>query len=96
MSNSKYLCPECNSPIIAWADLDAEMSFKVNSNGTLTRNTITNSYQSDGRSGVRCSKCDWDLHGNDMTEEDSHLQVLATQAYENQKKIELLAPKIVK
>ncbi|MDX7853099.1 hypothetical protein ACTG2K_22850 [Aeromonas caviae] len=93
MSNKiEYKCPECGSPINAWADLDATVKFSVSSAGKLTKKVISNNYQSDGRCGVECTKCDWVFHGQDIPDDDP-LHDLANAALDAQESIHVLAAK---
>lgn len=87
-----FKCPVCGSPVKAWADLDAQVTFTVTATGKLTRPVIQNSYQTDGRCGVDCSECDWRLHGSDM-EEGSPFSALADSALEAQDSIQFLSAK---
>jgi transcription initiation factor IIE alpha subunit len=89
---NEFKCPKCGSPVKAWADLDAQVTFTVTAAGKLTKPVITNSYQTDGRSGVDCTECDWRLHLCDMSE-DSPFEALATSALEAQEAIEFLSAK---
>lgn len=91
MSNTKYACPECGSNIVAWADLDAQVSFDVTANGNFVNEKIENVFQSDGRCGVHCSNCEWEMPDN---LDDEHPFVkLANQALKQQREIELLSAK---
>ncbi|HBN6882400.1 TPA: hypothetical protein L3310_002623 [Vibrio cholerae] len=93
MSNkSNYVCPECGSPIKAWADLDAQVSFVISKAGKLTKRVITNNYQSDGRCGVNCTECDWELHVDDL-DSNSPLKTAALDALERQSMIDELSAK---
>jgi hypothetical protein len=67
MAKQKICCPECGSQVKVWADLDAEASWLVTANGKLVNQEIKNNYQTDGRSGVECTNCDWKLYA---TEDD--------------------------
>lgn len=89
---SRYECPECGNPIKAWADLDAQVSFVISKAGKLTKRVIKNNYQSDGRCGVECTECDWNLHSDDM-EVDHPLQALASKALDLQSLIGELSAK---
>lgn len=91
MSNSKYVCPECGSSIVAWADLDAQIIFKVNESGNLINQRIENLFQSDGRCGVQCSKCDWKI--DDISEGDDPFFELANEALKQQEVIKSLSAK---
>lgn len=88
-----YGCPECGSPVQAWADLDATVRFAISKSGKLIKQTITNNYQSDGRCGVECSECDWAVHKEDMTAEHSHFEKLATDVLTRQGAIDNLSTK---
>ena len=94
MSCSKYVCPECSSSIVAWADLDAQITFKVSKNGNLTNKKIENTFQSDSRCGVYCSECDWKL--DELSAEDEPFFELACEALEQQTQIKLLSAKLSK
>lgn len=84
--NTKYTCPKCGSSVKAWADLDAKVTFDVSSGGKLTKQVISNNYQSDGRCGVKCSKCDW-------TDEEGLFSSLEDTALSKQASIDYLAAK---
>lgn len=87
MKKSEFQCPECGSAIKAWADIDAQMSFVISKTGKLTKQVIENSFQSDGRCGVECTECDWNLHSGDM-KVDHPLQSLALEALDRQSMID--------
>lgn len=89
---NEYKCPKCGAPVKAWADLDAQVTFTVTATGKLTKPVITNSYQSDGRCGIDCTKCGWREHHSDMSD-DSPFADLATSALEAQEAIEFLSAK---
>lgn len=59
------VCPECGGAIEAWADLDATLTCSVGKNGKLKAPVIENALQSDGRAGVDCSECGWQIHAQD-------------------------------
>lgn len=92
---SEYECPRCSSSIIAVADIDAQISFKISKSGKLTKPRISNSFQTDGRCGVRCSECDWSLHAHDM-DEGNVLLGIAGSALEQQDQIKELSAKRIK
>ncbi|WP_240224624.1 hypothetical protein [Rheinheimera hassiensis] len=89
---NEFKCPKCGSPVKAWADLDAQVTFTVTASGKLTKPVIANSYQTDGRCGVDCSACDWSLHHSDM-QEDSIFESIANSALAAQDSIEFLSAK---
>lgn len=89
----KYGCPKCDSPVKAWADLDATVNFEISKSGKLIKQKITNNYQSDGRCGVECSECDWNVHREDMTVENNHFKKLADDAMTKQSSIDNLSVK---
>ncbi|HGF9504278.1 TPA: hypothetical protein ACJEU7_001474 [Acinetobacter baumannii] len=64
MSNKKYVCPECGADVVAWADIDAQITYNVTDSGKLEELKIENALQSDGRCGVQCSKCLCYINGN--------------------------------
>lgn len=80
---SKFTCPNCGSPIQAWADLDATLKLQVSSTGKTSKPVVSNNLQSDGRSGVECTECEWSRHGFDM-EDDDPLLALAQAALDTQ------------
>ncbi|MCI2286099.1 hypothetical protein L3081_25080 [Colwellia sp. MSW7] len=80
----KYGCPQCGSPVNAWADLDATVNFVISKSGKLIKQTITNNYQSDGRCGVECSECDWAVHREDIKAPHAHFKKLADDAMTRQ------------
>lgn len=89
---SKYACPKCGSSIKAIADIDAQISFEISKSGKLTKRLIKNSFQTDGRCGVECSKCDWKLHAHDMSVDSEFLDI-ADSALAQQAQIYELSPK---
>ncbi|OIH12025.1 hypothetical protein A7M79_00610 [Acinetobacter baumannii] len=90
MSNKKYVCPECGADVVAWADIDAQISFHVTDSGKLEEQTIKNVFQSGGRCGVKCSKCRWNT---DDLEDDKIFTPLANKALKLQEKIKYLTEK---
>lgn len=90
---NKYKCPECDSNIRAWADLDATVTFKITKSGCLTKLKIKNANQTDGRCGVECTECDWTLYGDSDYSEYPHFEKLACQALGKQEEIETLSIK---
>lgn len=86
-AKSKFVCPECASPIAVWVDVDAELRFKVSSTGKLQGRVIENNYQTDGRCGVKCQECDWRTYGADV--EEQAFRKLLENAYEQAEAIEL-------
>lgn len=91
MPKFKYICPECGSSIVAWADLDAEVTFNVNKSGELTSEKIENVFQSDARCGVQCSDCDWE--SDDISDESDPFFQIANEALKRQQEIKLLSVK---
>lgn len=90
-----FKCPDCGSPIYAWADLDATLKLQVSSTGKLSKQTIQNNLQSDGRCGVECTECDWEMHGHDIPD-GSPLEGLAQAALDAQERIDFLTEKRVR
>lgn len=94
MSKSKldFKCPECSGEVSVWADLDAEVTFKINSRGKLVKRKIENSYQTDGRCGVKCTNCNWAIDHMDSVSPDLlHFEYLANEALAYQHEIRLLS-----
>ncbi|MGX8948490.1 hypothetical protein [Providencia stuartii] len=91
--DNKYKCPECGSAIRAWADLDSTLTFEINKNGKLVKRQIKNSWQTDGRCGVECTKCDWILYADSNYSEYPHFEDLALEALGAQSEIHLLTIK---
>ncbi|MPQ71509.1 hypothetical protein [Pseudomonas sp. MWU12-2323] len=71
----KIECPECNSPLKVWIDIDAEISFHVSSTGKLNKREVQDNQQSDGRCGLECLECDWKVYGQDC-KDDAMLKVI--------------------
>ncbi|TVO81458.1 hypothetical protein AYI81_21185 [Shewanella algae] len=90
MAEFTYECPVCGSPIKAWADLEAKISFSVSKSGKLTKQFISNTYQTDGRRGVECSNCNWSQHVDDL-DVDSPFVELANTALKRQEQIDWLS-----
>ena len=90
--NKEFKCPECGGDIKVWADIDAEASFKVSETGSLEGLIIKNVFQSDGRCGVECTECKWELNFVDEHPEYPELEKLANDALEWQEKIDYLRP----
>lgn len=88
--NKQFCCPECGGQLKAWADLDAEVSWLVTPSGGLQKRVIRNTYQSDGRSGIECSQCDWEFDGDESV--SKKLAKLAEKACDKQCEIDFLAP----
>lgn len=95
MNKNTFKCPECNSNVTAWADIDAMVTFEVSKNGKLIRKSIENWYQTDGRAGIECTNCSWELTGGDLVEYP-HFESLADEALEYQHNIRSFAIKSLK
>ncbi|WP_083938398.1 hypothetical protein [Algicola sagamiensis] len=91
---NNFSCPECNSTIKAWADLDAQVTFEISKNGKLVKRIIENVLQSDGCCGVECSKCSWAVHREEMDDDSPFLQC-ANEAIRQQMGILFLTSKRV-
>lgn len=92
MKKNDFKCPDCDCSVSVWADLDAMVTFKVGKNGKLISKGIENTHQTDGRSGVKCTICDWEILGDDLAEYP-HFESLAEEAFDYQDRIILLAIK---
>jgi len=75
MMKQKIECPECNSQLKVWIDIDADISFQVSRSGKLSKRVVQDNLQSDGRCGLECLECDWKVYGRDC-EDDSMLKVI--------------------
>lgn len=71
----KIECPECHGPLKVWLDIDASMFFNVSSSGKLSKRTIQDNEQTDGRCGLKCQQCSWQTSGADV-EDNALLQVI--------------------
>lgn len=71
----KIECPECKSQLKVWIDIDADISFQVSRSGKLSKREVQDNLQSDGRCGLECVECDWEVYGNDC-EDDAMLKVI--------------------
>mgnify|MGYP000692879877 CR=1 FL=1 len=73
MPTNKPCCPECRAIITVWADIDAKATWSISQTGSLYKQEITNSFQSDARAGIECTECDWSVYagssGSDQFEE---------------------------
>lgn len=49
--------------------------FNVSSTGKLSKRAIEDNTQSDGRCGLKCQDCSWEVFGNDI-EDDTLLEVI--------------------
>ena len=65
----KIECPECQGPLKVWLDIDASLLFNVSATGKLSKRAIEDSLQGDGRCGLRCQECSWQLRGHDVEDE---------------------------
>ncbi|HEJ2342212.1 TPA: hypothetical protein ACWLUJ_005727 [Pseudomonas aeruginosa] len=72
---AKIECPECQGSLKVWLDIDASLLFNVSSTGKLSKRAIEDNTQSDGRCGVKCQECSWQINGADV-EDESLLQVI--------------------
>ena len=68
-------CPECRGPLKVWIDIDADISFHVSRTGQLSKREVRDNQQSDGRCGLECQDCGWQVHGNDV-QDDALLNVI--------------------
>ncbi|HID9801563.1 TPA: hypothetical protein ACXI4L_005746 [Pseudomonas aeruginosa] len=80
-------CPKCRGPLKVWLEIDASLSFAVSRNGKLSKRSITDTLESDGRCGLACQNCDWEIHGNDV--EDEVQSKVIESAYEQWEELEL-------
>ncbi|EPP9374415.1 hypothetical protein PZF67_006136 [Pseudomonas aeruginosa] len=71
----KIECPECQGPLRVWLDIDASLLFNVSCTGKLSKREIVDNTQSDGRCGLKCQVCSWQINGSDV-EDDALLQVI--------------------
>lgn len=71
----KIECPECQGSLKVWLDIDASLLFNVSGTGKLSKRAIEDNLQSDGRCGLKCQKCSWEINGGDAVD-DAHLQVI--------------------
>ncbi|WP_421527030.1 hypothetical protein [Pseudomonas brenneri] len=71
----KVECPECHGPLKVWLDIDASLLFNVSTTGKLSKRAVEDNTQSDGRCGLKCQECSWEVHGSDV-EDDGLLKVI--------------------
>nr|WP_255255453.1 hypothetical protein [Pseudomonas fluorescens]CEK42096.1 hypothetical protein PQBR57_0143 [Pseudomonas fluorescens SBW25] len=71
----KVECPECHGPLKVWLDIDASLLFNVSATGKLSKRAIEDNTQSDGRCGLKCQECSWQVYGSDV-EDDVLLMVI--------------------
>lgn len=71
----KIECPECRGPLKVWIDVDASLQFNVSATGKLNKRAIEDNTQSDGRCGLKCQECSWEVFGKDV-EDDTLLEVI--------------------
>lgn len=76
----KIECPTCLGPLRVWIEIDADISFHVSRSGKLSKREVRDNEQNDGRCGLKCQNCDWQIHGNDV--EDKALLKVITDADE--------------
>lgn len=72
----KIECPECRGPLKVWLDIDASLFFNVSSTGKLSKRSIVDNVQGDGRCGLKCEACDWQVFGVDGVEDKALLKVI--------------------
>jgi len=72
----KIECPKCHGPLKVWLDIDASLFFNVSRSGKLSKRVIQDNLQSDGRCGLKCQTCKWEVLGVDGIEDDALLQVI--------------------
>lgn len=65
----KIECPVCQGPLKVWLDIDASLLFNVSATGKLSKRVIEDNTQSDGRCGLKCQECSWQVFGNDVEDE---------------------------
>ncbi|MDH4602406.1 MULTISPECIES: hypothetical protein [Pseudomonas syringae group] len=68
-------CPDCHGPLKVWLDIDASLIFNVSATGKLSKRAIEDNTQSDGRCGLKCQECSWQVHGTDVAD-DALLRVI--------------------
>lgn len=73
----KIECPECGGLLKVWIEVDASLQFNVSATGKLSKRAIEDNMQSDGRCGLKCQECSWEIFGNDV-EDDTLLEVIQT------------------
>ena len=71
----KIECPECQGPLKVWLDIDASLLFSVSATGKLSKRAIEDNAQSDGRCGIECQNCNWQILGGDV-EDKALLKVI--------------------
>ncbi|WP_304627405.1 hypothetical protein [Pseudomonas congelans] len=59
----------------SWAGVDASLQFNVSATGKLNKRAIEDNTQSDGRCGLKCQECSWEVFGKDV-EDDTLLEVI--------------------
>lgn len=80
-------CPECQGPLKVWIEIDADISFHVSRTGKLSKREVRDNEQTDGRCGLECRNCDWQIHGRDV--EDKALLKIIVDADEQWQELEL-------
>ena len=58
-----------------WIDIDASLLFNVSATGKVSKRAIEDNTQSDGRCGLKCQECSWNIHGS-AVEDDALLKVI--------------------
>lgn len=71
----KIECPKCQGPLKVWLEIDASLIFNVSNSGKLSKRAIQDNEQSDGRCGLKCQQCNWQIRGADV-EDNALLQVI--------------------
>lgn len=66
----KFTCPECDSGITVWFDMNTELQYNVKPGGTLSKLVVVSSDTGEERFGIKCQSCDWSVHGQDDAIED--------------------------
>lgn len=83
----KIECPECQSQLAAWIDIDASLEFDVSSSGKLSNRVIEDSDHGEGRYGLKCKACDWWI--NAWAVEDQNMLKAIADAYEQYRACQL-------
>lgn len=86
-------CPECGKNLKVWIDLNFSVEFKISKSGILHKPQPEGDLNGEGRCGVTCTSCDFNLHSFDDT--DNKYTEIIEKAYDNYANYELKLRKII-
>lgn len=84
---SNAVCPQCSGTITVWFDLNVEVRYDVKPDGSLSRAAIVTDTTGESRFGLRCTSCDWSVHGED--DEIDNYDSIISRGAERAEKVQL-------